>query len=310
MPIKIPDTLPAARTLESENIFVMHERRAATQDIRPLKIVILNLMPTKVETETQLLRLLSNTPIQVDIELLQTSSHTAKNTSAEHLLAFYKTFDQLRDRRFDGMIITGAPVEKMNFEDVDYWPELCEIMEWSRTHVYSTMHVCWGAQAGLYFHYGIGKRDLPKKTFGVFKHRTCVQNHPLLRGFDEVFWAPHSRHTDIDPALVEACPKLTVLARSEEAGLFLIANRNGRRFFVPGHPEYDRDTLAREYFRDHDKGLPIDLPKHYFPSDDPTQTPLYTWRAHGNLLYANWLNYFVYQETPYDLEQIPPHNEV
>ena len=309
MPIRIPDSLPAARTLESENIFIMTEHRAATQDIRPLKIIILNLMPTKVETETQLLRVLGNSPIQVDIELLQTSTHVSKNTSQEHLLKFYKTFDQIRDDYYDGMIITGAPVEQMEFEDVDYWPELCEIMEWSCTHVYSTMHVCWGAQAGLYYHYGIGKRALPAKTFGVFRHHTCVENHRLLRGFDEVFWAPHSRHTDIDPALVEACPKLTVLARSEEAGLFIMANRDGRRFFVTGHPEYDRDTLAKEYFRDVNKGLEIEVPCNYFPDDDPTQKPLYTWRGHGHLLYANWLNYFVYQETPYDPTCMPPHQK-
>ena len=309
MPIRIPDSLPAARTLESENIFIMTEHRAATQDIRPLKIIILNLMPTKVETETQLLRVLGNSPIQVDIELLQTSTHVSKNTSQEHLLKFYKTFDQIRDDYYDGMIITGAPVEQMEFEDVDYWPELCEIMEWSCTHVYSTMHVCWGAQAGLYYHYGIGKRALPAKTFGVFRHHTCVENHRLLRGFDEVFWAPHSRHTDIDPALVEACPKLTVLARSEEAGLFIMANRDGRRFFVTGHPEYDRDTLAKEYFRDVNKGLEIEVPCNYFPDDDPTKKPLYTWRGHGHLLYANWLNYFVYQETPYDPTCMPPHQK-
>ena len=309
MPIRIPDSLPAARTLESENIFIMTEHRAATQDIRPLKIIILNLMPTKVETETQLLRVLGNSPIQVDIELLQTSTPVSKNTSQEHLLKFYKTFDQIRDDYYDGMIITGAPVEQMEFEDVDYWPELCEIMEWSCTHVYSTMHVCWGAQAGLYYHYGIGKRALPAKTFGVFRHHTCVENHRLLRGFDEVFWAPHSRHTDIDPALVEACPKLTVLARSEEAGLFIMANRDGRRFFVTGHPEYDRDTLAKEYFRDVNKGLEIEVPCNYFPDDDPTQKPLYTWRGHGHLLYANWLNYFVYQETPYDPTCMPPHQK-
>jgi len=309
MPIRIPDTLPAARTLESENIFVMTEHRASSQDIRPLKIVILNLMPTKVVTETQLLRVLGNSPIQVDIELLQTSTHVSKNTSQEHLLKFYKTFDQIKDQYFDGMIITGAPVEQMEFEDVDYWPELCEIMEWTNTHVYSTMHVCWGAQAGLYYHYGIGKRPLPAKTFGIFKHYTCVENHRLLRGFDEVFWAPHSRHTDIDPALVEACPRINILARSEEAGLFIMANHNGRRIFVTGHPEYDRDTLSKEYFRDVDKGLPIQVPCNYFPDDDPAKTPLYTWRGHGHLLYANWLNYFVYQETPYDPTNMPPHSK-
>jgi len=309
MPIRIPDTLPAARTLESENIFVMTEHRASSQDIRPLTIVILNLMPTKVVTETQLLRVLGNSPIQVDIELLQTSTHVSKNTSQEHLLKFYKTFDQIKDQYFDGMIITGAPVEQMEFEDVDYWPELCEIMEWTNTHVYSTMHVCWGAQAGLYYHYGIGKRPLPAKTFGIFKHYTCVENHRLLRGFDEVFWAPHSRHTDIDPALVEACPRINILARSEEAGLFIMANHNGRRIFVTGHPEYDRDTLSKEYFRDVDKGLPIEVPCNYFPDDDPAKTPLYTWRGHGHLLYSNWLNYFVYQETPYDPTNMPPHSK-
>jgi homoserine O-succinyltransferase len=309
MPIRIPDSLPAARTLESENIFIMTEHRAASQDIRPLKIIILNLMPTKVETETQLLRVLGNSPIQVDIELLQTSTHVSKNTSQEHLLKFYKTFDQIKDDYYDGMIITGAPIEQMEFEEVDYWPEMCEIMEWSCTHVYSTMHVCWGAQAGLYYHYGIGKRALPAKTFGVFEHRTCVENHRLLRGFDEVFWAPHSRHTDIDPALVEACPEVEILARSEEAGLFIMANRDGRRFFVTGHPEYDRDTLAKEYFRDVNQGLEIKVPCNYFPGDDPQQKPLYTWRGHGHLLYANWLNYFVYQETPYDPKNMPPQGK-
>lgn len=309
MPIKIPNTLPASRVLESENIFVMDEDRAHSQDIRPLKFVILNLMPTKITTETQLLRLLSNSPIQVDIELLQTSSHVSRNTPQQHLLTFYKTFDEIRHNRYDGMIITGAPIELMEFEDVDYWPELCEIMEWTRTHVYSTMHVCWGAQAALYYHYGIPKYTLKEKTFGVFSHRTCVENHILMRGFDETFWAPHSRHTDIDPAPVEACPQLEILARSDEAGLFLMANKNGRQFFITGHPEYDRETLATEYFRDVDKGLDIKMPAHYFPNDDPTQKPLYTWRAHGNLLYCNWLNYFVYQQTPYDLSLLTPANE-
>jgi homoserine O-succinyltransferase len=304
MPIKIPNELPAVKTLEAENIFVMTEKRALMQDIRPLRILLLNLMPTKIDTETQFSRLLGNTPLQVELTLLHMRSHEAKNTSREHLLTFYKYFEDIEAESFDGMVVTGAPVEKLPFEEVTYWEELCRILDWSRRHVHSTVFVCWGAQAGLYYHYGIGKRALPAKTFGVFEHRTCVENHRLLRGFDEVFWAPHSRHTDIDPALVEACPEVEILARSEEAGLFIMANRDGRRFFVTGHPEYDPDTLAREYFRDVDKGLDIAVPANYFPDDDPKNAPLVRWRSAAQLFYNNWLNYYVYQTTPYDLDKI------
>ena len=304
MPINIPDGLPAQAVLESENIFAINEHRATHQDIRPLRIVILNLMPKKIETETQLLRLLSNSPLQVDIELLLTASHVSKNTPSEHLLKFYKTFDDIKDERFDGMIITGAPVEQMDFEEVDYWPELCQIMAWSKTNVYSTFHICWGAQAGLYYHYGIPKHPLPHKMFGIFPHTTLVPDHPLLRGFDERFMAPHSRHTTILREDIEKHSKLEILAESEEAGIYIVGKKNGRQFFVTGHSEYDRDTLATEYFRDVNLGLPIQVPKHYFPGDDPQKTPLHIWRGHANLLFSNWLNYFVYQSTPFDLSKI------
>ena len=304
MPICIPDSLPAAHTLESENIFVMTQERATHQDIRPLKIGILNLMPTKIVTETQLLRLLSNSPLQIDIELIQTASHISKNTAAEHLFKFYRTFDDIKDELFDGFIITGAPVEQMPFEEVDYWPELCRIMDWSCNHVHSTLHICWGAQAALYYHYGIQKHPLPKRMFGVFEHDTLEPTHPLVRGFDEVFYAPHSRHTTIKKEDVLACPKLQLLASSDEAGAYLIASRSGRQFFATGHSEYDRDTLATEYFRDVNKGLPIEVPKYYFKNDDPAEKILYRWRGHANLLFSNWLNYFVYQTTPYDLNQL------
>ncbi|MBR2636152.1 MAG: homoserine O-succinyltransferase [Oscillospiraceae bacterium] len=304
MPICIPDSLPAAHTLESENIFVMTQERATHQDIRPLKIGILNLMPTKIVTETQLLRLLSNSPLQIDIELIQTASHISKNTAAEHLFKFYRTFDDIKDELFDGFIITGAPVEQMEFEEVDYWPELCTFLEWTKSHVYSTLHICWGAQAALYYHYGIQKHPLPKKMFGVFEHDTLEPTHPLVRGFDEVFYAPHSRHTTIKKEDVLACPKLQLLASSDEAGAYLIASRSGRQFFATGHSEYDRDTLATEYFRDVNKGLPIEVPKYYFKNDDPAEKILYRWRGHANLLFSNWLNYFVYQTTPYDLNQL------
>ena len=304
MPICIPDSLPAAHTLESENIFVMTQERATHQDIRPLKIGILNLMPTKIVTETQLLRLLSNSPLQIDIELIQTASHISKNTAAEHLFKFYRTFDDIKDELFDGFIITGAPVEQMEFEEVDYWPELCTFLEWTKSHVYSTLHICWGAQAALYYHYGIQKHPLPKKMFGVFEHDTLEPTHPLVRGFDEVFYAPHSRHTTIKKEDVLACPKLQLLASSDEAGAYLIASRSGRQFFATGHSEYDRDTLAAEYFRDVNKGLPIEVPKYYFKNDDPAEKILYRWRGHANLLFSNWLNYFVYQTTPYDLNQL------
>ena len=304
MPIKIPQTLPAKAVLENENIFVMSEERASHQDIRPLRIAILNLMPKKIETETQLLRLLGNTPLQVDIELLQTATHTGKHVSAEHLLKFYKTFDDVKNEKFDGLVITGAPVEHLDFEAVDYWEELCRVMEWSRTNVFSTMHICWGAQAGLYYHYGIGKAPLPAKMFGIFEHRVIRPNHMLLRGFDELYQAPHSRHTMSDDAAIRACGALSVLSESDEAGANIIASQDGKQFFVTSHSEYDRDTLKAEYLRDVDKGLPIAPPRHYFPGDDPRREPAFLWRGHAHLLFANWLNYFVYQQTPYDLMQV------
>ena len=304
MPLIIPKELPAYGELSRENVFVMHQQRAQTQQIRPLRILILNLMPTKIATETQLARLLGNTPIQVELELLMVKSHVAKNTSEEHMLAFYKTFDQVCDKTYDGMVITGAPVETMDFEQVDYWPELCEIMDFSETNVYSTLHVCWGAQAGLYYHYGVHKQLLPEKMFGVFEHRVTRPANPLVRGFDEVFYAPHSRHTGIRREDVLACPELRLLADSEEAGPYLMSTESGRQIFVAGHPEYDKYTLDSEYRRDVDKGLPIAVPKNYYPDDDPTKEPLFRWRAHAHLLYENWLNYYVYQNTPYDLGEI------
>lgn len=304
MPIKIPNELPAARTLSDENIFVMLETRAAMQDIRPLEILVLNLMPTKIATETQLARLLGNTPLQVELELIHTNSHVSKNTAQEHLLKFYKTFEEIKDRNFDGMVITGAPVEQMPFEQVEYWQELCRIMEWSRTHVYSTFHICWGAQAGLYYHYGIEKHDLPEKLFGVFPHKVERKTSMLMRGFDEVFMVPHSRHTGIRREDVERCRKLKILASSEEAGVYAMSTEGGRQIFITGHSEYDVDTLKNEYLRDKLAGLPIKVPKNYFPDDDDTKQPLMTWRSHANLLYQNWLNYFVYQDTPYDLSSI------
>ena len=307
MPINIPTTLPAARILEEENIFVMNEERAHSQDIRPLHIAILNLMPKKIETETQLLRLLGNTPIQSDVELLQMSGHVSKNTPSEHLLKFYKSFDEVRSQRFDGLIITGAPVEQMPFEEVDYWDELCEIMQWSLTNVYSTLHICWGAQSALYDHYGIEKIPLNEKMFGVFEHTVENRTHRLMRGFDERFYVPHSRHTTVREEDVAAVPELEILARSEEAGVYCAAGKAGRQFFVMGHSEYDRDTLAAEYFRDVNKGLPIRVPQHYFPGDDPAREPVMVWRAHSSLLFSNWLNYFVYQETPFDLTKLVPH---
>lgn len=304
MPIKIPNNLPAAQVLQSENIYVMPEDRALHQDIRPLRLVILNLMPKKIETETQLLRLLGNSPIQIDIKLMQTASHRSKNTSQEHLLEFYQTFDQLKDARFDGMIITGAPVEELNFEEVDYWPELCQIMQWSKTHVFSTFHICWGAQAGLYYHYQIPKYSLAHKMFGIFPHKPAVNNHPLLRGFDEVFYAPHSRHTETRVEDVRACRDLDVLAYSDLSGLYIAASKDGRQIFVTGHSEYDRETLANEYFRDLNKGLPIQVPYHYFPDDNPNKQPAFVWRSHACLLFSNWINYYVYPETPYNLEEL------
>ncbi len=300
MPIKIPNDLPAAATLQSENIFVMPETRAVTQDIRPLEILILNLMPTKIETETQFSRLLGNSPLQVHLEFLHTRSHVAKNVSAEHLFTFYKTFDEIRDCRYDGMVITGAPVELMPFEEVEYWDELCKIMEWSKTHVHSTLHICWGAQAGLYYHYGIQKHRLPQKLFGVFPHRVEYKNPILLRGFDDVFMVPHSRHTTVLREDIEKVPALKIAAGSEEAGVYAIFTAGGHQVFLTGHAEYDPNTLKREYERDKALGLPIAVPKNYFPNDDDTQSPMVTWRSHAHLLFSNWLNYFVYQTTPFD----------
>jgi len=304
MPIRIPNALPAARTLQDENIFVMTETRASTQDIRPLRIAIVNLMPTKIDTETQLLRLLGNTALQVETELITMASHVSRNTSAEHLSSFYKTFPEIRSRKFDGMIITGAPVEHLPFEEVEYWRELCEIMEWSKTHVHSTFHICWGAQAGLYYHFGIPKRPLERKLFGVFPHRVERKNYILLRGFDDVFMVPHSRHTTVDRAEVEKHPELKIMASSEEAGLYILSTDNGRQVFITGHSEYDPLTLDREYRRDLAAGLPIRPPENYYPGDDDTLPPMVSWRSHANLLYANWLNYYVYQTTPYDLETL------
>lgn len=301
MPIKIQDDLPARKVLEAEHIFVMTEHRALSQDIRPLQILILNLMPTKIETETQILRRLSNAPLQIEVELLQTSTYQAKNTSEEHMLTFYKTFDDIKDQKFDGLIITGAPVEMMPFEEVEYWDELCEIMEWSKTHVHSTFHICWGAQAGLYYHYGIQKYILDKKISGVFKHRMLNPKSRLFRGFDDEFMAPHSRHTEVRAEDIEKIPELKIMADSEEAGVYIVGNQSGSQFFVMGHSEYDANTLAHEYFRDLDKGMNPEIPAHYFPDDDPTKQPKVTWRSHGTWIYSNWLNYFVYQTTPYQL---------
>ena len=308
MPIRIPNDLPAAGTLQQENIFVMPQDRAIKQDIRPLEIVLLNLMPTKIATETQLSRLLGNTPLQVNLELMHTSSHKSKNVSQEHLLSFYKSFDELKDRKFDGMVITGAPVELMDFEEVDYWPELCKIMQWSKTHVHSTFHICWGAQAGLYYHYGINKQPLPEKLFGVYPHQVEYKRSILLRGFDDRFWVPHSRHTTISRADIEAIPELKILASSEEAGVYAVMNKGGRQIFVTGHSEYDPETLKTEYLRDKNQGLSIGVPENYFPNDDDTCDPIVRWRGHANLLFSNWLNYFVYQTTPYDIMTIGNEN--
>ncbi len=304
MPIKIPNDLPATAILNEENIFVITETRAITQDIRPLKIAILNLMPTKIATETQLARLLGNSPLQVELTLLQTETYKPKNVSEEHMLAFYKTFAEVENETFDGMVITGAPVEQLPFEEVAYWDELCRIFEWTKTHVTSTFHICWGAQAGLYYHYGINKHPLPEKLFGVYPHTVEHKSSILFRGFDDVFYAPHSRHTTILREDVEKVPELKILSSSEEAGLYVLSTDRGRQIFVTGHSEYDAGTLNKEYVRDVEAGLPIDVPKNYFPDDDPTKEPLVTWRAHANLLYSNWLNYFVYQVTPYDISQI------
>lgn len=304
MPIKIPNDLPAVQILADENIFVMTERRAITQDIRPLKILLLNLMPKKIETETQISRILGNTPLQIELTLIRTKSHQSQNTAQEHLLAFYKTFDDVKNEKFDGMIITGAPVEMMEFEEVDYWGELCEIMDWSLTHVHSTMHICWGAQAGLYHHYGIKKKILPAKLFGVFSHKADYAKSMLLRGFDEEFFVPHSRHTTVSREDIEAVPELKILASSVEAGVHIVSRNGGRQFFIMGHSEYDPLTLDAEYRRDLAEGLPIEPPKNYYRDNNPDNPPVVRWRSHGSLLFINWLNYFVYQSTPYDLKTL------
>ncbi|MEX1378366.1 MAG: homoserine O-succinyltransferase [Eubacteriales bacterium] len=304
MPVKIPDSLPATKILTEENIFVMTEKRAASQDIRPLKIAILNLMPTKITTETQILRLLGNTPLQVEVTLLQTASYKSSNTSSQHLSAFYSTFDEIKNKKYDGLIITGAPVEQMEFTEVEYWGELKEIMEWSKHNVFSTLHICWASQAGLFYHYGIKKHAIDKKIFGVFEHDILEEHNKLLRGFDDGFKAPHSRHTQVMSTDILSCPQLKLLAHSKEAGVLIAESVDGRNVFVSGHLEYDALTLDAEYRRDLDKGLEIEIPKNYYPNDDITQIPKLTWRAHANLLFANWLNYYVYQETPYDLNSI------
>ena len=304
MPSKVPNGLPAVKTLKDENIFVMTHKRAAKQDIRPLKILLLNLMPKKIETETQFARLLGNTPLQVEMEMMYTTSHKSKNTSEEHLLAFYKTFDEIKDNKYDGMIITGAPVENMEFEEVEYWDELCKIMEWSKSHVTSTFHICWGAQAGLYYHYGIQKHPLPKKCFGVYPHKVDYKRSILFRGFDDTFMAPQSRHTTVYAEEIKKVKGLKILASSKETGVYAVSTSKGKQIFVTGHSEYDKDTLKNEYLRDKEKGLEIDIPKNYFPNDDPSKEPIVSWRAHANLLFSNWLNYFVYQTTPYDIETI------
>lgn len=304
MPIKIPNDLPATKVLNDENIFVITETRALTQDIRPLQILIVNLMPTKIVTETQLARLLGNTPLQVEMELLMMSSHKSKNTSEEHMLAFYKTFDEVKHRNFDGMVITGSPVEHMPFEEVDFWDELCEIMEWSKTHVTSTFHICWGAQAGLYYHYGINKHQIPDKLFGVFEHYVAHKGSILFRGFDDTFMVPHSRHTTVFKEDIEKVKELKILSLSEVAGVYAVATDKGKQIFITGHSEYDADTLEKEYLRDKNAGLKIDIPVNYYPDDDDTKRPVNSWRSSANLLYSNWLNYFVYQTTPYDITEI------
>lgn len=304
MPIRIDDELPAKQNLEIENIFVMSKSRANMQDIRPLKIIILNLMPTKLETETQLLRLLSNSPLQLDIDFLQVKSHKAKNVSRIHMAKFYNTFDDIKDNKYDGMIITGAPVEQLEFEEVDYWDELCMIMEWSKRNVYSTFHICWGAQAGLYYHYGVKKYPLKKKMFGVFPHKSLDITHPLMRGLDDVYYVPHSRHTETRLQDIALVKQLQVISYSEISGVHIISDMDCRQFFVTGHSEYDRDTLAKEYFRDKEKGLDIDVPYNYFPNDDDNAVPIMSWKSSANIIFSNWLNYFVYQKTPYDLAQL------
>lgn len=304
MPIRIDNELPAKQKLEIENVFVMGNTRADTQDIRPLKIIILNLMPTKLETETQLLRLLSNSPLQIDIDFLQVATHEAKNVSKSHMDKFYNVFEDIKGNKYDGMIITGAPVEQMPFEEVDYWDELCKIMEWSKKNVYSVMHICWGAQAGLYYHYGIKKYPTDKKIFGIFPHFCLDDTHPLMRGLDDIYYVPHSRHTQIKRGDIAQIKDLQILSYSEDAGVHIVADMDCRKFFITGHSEYDRDTLAKEYFRDIDKGLEIDMPVNYFPKNDPKAVPKMTWRGTANLIFNNWLNYFVYQKTPYDLSTL------
>lgn len=303
MPIKIPDLLPARQILKDENIFVMDEERATHQDIRPLQIAILNLMPTKIVTETQLLRLLGNTSLQVEVTLVRTRTHQSKNTPEEHLLNFYQTFDQIQNHKYDALILTGAPVEQMEFEEVDYWPELKDIMDWGFENVFALLHICWGAQAALYHQFGIPKYPLPAKQFGVFPHRVTEKNVKLLRGFDDIFYAPHSRHTEIRRCDIEKVPEIKILAESEEAGVYIVGSQDGRQIFVTGHSEYDPLTLKKEYDRDVAAGLPINIPANYYPNDDPTQAPFVRWRGHAHLLFANWINYYVYQETPYDLNQ-------
>lgn len=304
MPIRIDNELPAKQNLEIENIFVMSNERADTQDIRPLKLIILNLMPTKLETETQLLRLLSNSPLQVDIDFLQVKSHKSKNVSRIHMQKFYSTFDHIKDNKYDGMIITGAPVEHLAFEEVDYWEELCTIMEWSKTNVYSTFHICWGAQAGLYYHYGINKKPLDKKMFGIFPHKSLDVTHPLMRGLDDEYFVPHSRHTTVDRQDIAQVKQLQIISYSEIAGVHIVSDMDCRQFFVTGHSEYDRDTLAKEYFRDKNKGLDIEKPYNYFPNDDENLVPNMSWKSSASIIFSNWLNYFVYQKTPYDLSQL------
>lgn len=304
MPIKIDNQLPARKSLENENVFVMTEFRAQSQDIRPLKILLLNLMPTKIETETQILRLLSNSPLQLEVDLLHTATHKSKNVSEEHLTKFYNSFEEIKNNRYDGMIVTGAPVEKMEFEEVDYWEELCEIFEWSKTNVYSTFNICWGAQASLYYRYGLKKYSCEKKVFGIFPHRALDLFHPLVRGLDDIFYVPHSRHTQLKMSDIAKVKDLQVISYSEQAGIHILSDMDCRNFFLTGHSEYDFDTLKKEYLRDVGLGLEIDVPENYFPDDDPEKTPVVTWRSTANLIFSNWLNYFVYQKTPYDLSNL------
>ena len=308
MPIRIQSELPAKEKLENENIFVMDDERAIHQDIRPLKVAILNVMPLKAETELQLLRVLSNTPLQVDVTFLNVRSHVSQNTSASHLNKFYTFYDEIKNEKFDGLIITGAPVEQLPFEEVDYWEELCSIMEWSKTNVTSTLHICWGAQAGLYYHFGLEKRELPKKIVGIYPHKVMNRKEPLVRGFDDIFYAPHSRYTEVPAEAVHACEDLKILAESDQAGVFICISEGGRQVFVTGHPEYDRYTLNNEYVRDQGKGLNPDLPYNYYPDDNPENRPLLQWRSHSINLYSNWLNYYVYQTTPYDVDSIGSKN--